>query len=147
MEAMAAAITAALEDRADPLAAGPMAAYMKVAENGTLPFLGVRRPEVRRTARTLARGEHPDVLLATVTAARAFRFEKADEITIVFCGSKKSLASGVPMAGVLFPGATLGLVLLPIMLFHQIQLMACAVIAQNYARRGETATDTAAQTV
>lgn len=87
------------------------------------------------------------VLLATVTAARAFRFDKADEITIVFCGSKKSLASGVPMAGVLFPGATLGLVLLPIMLFHQIQLMACAVIAQNYARRGETATDTAAQTV
>ena len=78
------------------------------------------------------------VLLVTVTAARAFGFNKADEITIVFCGSKKSLASGVPMAGVLFPGATLGLMLLPIMIFHQIQLMACAVIAGAYARREET---------
>lgn len=87
------------------------------------------------------------VLVATVAAARAFKFDKADEITIVFCGSKKSLASGVPMAGVLFPGATLGLMLLPIMLFHQIQLMACAVIAQNYARRPETAADIETHTV
>ena len=90
------------------------------------------------------------VLLATVAAARFCRFDKADEITIVFCGSKKSLASGVPMAGVLFPGASLGLILLPIMLFHQIQLMACAVIAQAYARRDEpepeTGADTALQT-
>jgi sodium/bile acid cotransporter 7 len=87
------------------------------------------------------------VLLATLVAARTLKFDKADEITIVFCGSKKSLASGVPMAGVLFPGATLGLMLLPIMLFHQIQLMACAVIAQNYARRPETTADIATQTV
>ena len=75
------------------------------------------------------------VLLITYTAARALRFNKADEITIVFCGSKKSLASGVPMAGVLFPGASLGLILLPIMIFHQIQLMVSAVIAQQYAER------------
>ena len=75
------------------------------------------------------------VLLITYTAARALRFNKADEITIVFCGSKKSLASGVPMAGVLFPGASLGPVLLPIMIFHQIQLMVSAVIAQQYAER------------
>jgi len=75
------------------------------------------------------------VLLITYTAARALKFGKADEITIVFCGSKKSLASGVPMAGVLFPGASLGLILLPIMIFHQIQLMVSAVIAQQYAER------------
>ncbi len=75
------------------------------------------------------------VLTITLASARLFGFNKADEITIVFCGSKKSLASGVPMAGVLFPGATLGLILLPIMIFHQIQLMACAVIAQHYANR------------
>lgn len=75
------------------------------------------------------------VLVATLSAARALGFNKADEITIVFCGSKKSLASGVPMAGVLFPGAGLGLILLPIMIFHQIQLMASAVIAQHYAER------------
>jgi len=77
------------------------------------------------------------VLAATAFAARALGFSKADEIAIVFCGSKKSLASGAPMAGVLFPAATAGVALLPLMLFHQIQLMACAVIAQAYARREE----------
>jgi solute carrier family 10 (sodium/bile acid cotransporter), member 7 len=77
------------------------------------------------------------VLAATFFTARAFRFATPDEVAIVFCGSKKSLASGVPMAGVLFPAATAGLALLPLMLFHQIQLMACAVIAQRYARRAD----------
>ena len=76
-----------------------------------------------------------DVLAATFVTARALGFAKPDEIAIVFCGSKKSLASGVPMASVLFPAATAGLALLPLMLFNQIQLMACAVIAQRYAAR------------
>ncbi len=82
------------------------------------------------------------VLLVTVAAARAFGFATEDEITIVFCGSKKSLASGVPMAGVLFPGSGLGLMLLPIMIFHQLQLMACAVIAQRYAKRADSSPET-----
>jgi len=77
------------------------------------------------------------VLAATFFTARALGFAKPDEIAIVFCGSKKSLASGVPMAGVLFPAATAGLALLPLMLFHQIQLMVCAVIAQRYAKRAD----------
>ncbi len=77
------------------------------------------------------------VLAATFLAARALGFAQPDEIAIVFCGSKKSLASGVPMAGVLFPAATAGLALLPLMLFHQIQLMACAIIAQRYANRAD----------
>jgi sodium/bile acid cotransporter 7 len=47
-------------------------------------------------------------------------FSREDEITIVFCGSKKSLASGVPMAKVLFAPGALGMVILPVMLFHQI---------------------------
>lgn len=80
------------------------------------------------------------VLAATYFTARALRFSTPDEIAIVFCGSKKSLASGVPMAGVLFPGPAAGLALLPLMLFHQIQLMACAVIAQRYANRPDTET-------
>jgi sodium/bile acid cotransporter 7 len=75
------------------------------------------------------------VLAATAYGARAMGFNKEDEITIAFCGSKKSLASGVPMAGILFPPATVGLLILPLMLFHQIQLMACAFIAQRYAAR------------
>jgi predicted Na+-dependent transporter len=56
-------------------------------------------------------------------------------VAIVFCGSKKSLATGVPMAGILFPGATAGVLVLPLMLFHQIQLMACSVIAQRYGAK------------
>jgi sodium/bile acid cotransporter 7 len=62
-------------------------------------------------------------------------FSTEDEVTIVFCGSKKSLASGVPMAKVLFAAHTVGVMLLPLMLFHQIQLMVCAVLAQRYAKR------------
>jgi solute carrier family 10 (sodium/bile acid cotransporter), member 7 len=72
------------------------------------------------------------VLLATTGVSRLFRFTRADEITIVFCGSKKSLASGLPMASVLFAGQSLGLVVLPLLLFHQIQLMACAALARRY---------------
>jgi len=75
------------------------------------------------------------VLLATTFGARSLGFSKADEIAIVFCGSKKSLATGVPMAGILFPSATAGVLVLPLMIFHQIQLMACSVIAQHYAKR------------
>jgi len=74
-------------------------------------------------------------LLITRYGARALGFSREDEITIVFCGSKKSLASGVPMAKVIFAGYPLGSIVLPVMLFHQIQLMVCAVLARRYARR------------
>ncbi|RDI97030.1 bile acid:sodium symporter [Dyella solisilvae] len=74
-------------------------------------------------------------LLVTRYGARALGFNREDEITIVFCGSKKSLASGVPMAKVLFAGHPMGTIVLPIMLFHQIQLMTCAVLARRYAAR------------
>lgn len=74
-------------------------------------------------------------LAVTTWASRALGFNKEDEITIVFCGSKKSLASGVPMAKVLFAAPVVGVMLLPLMLFHQIQLMVCAVLAQRYAKR------------
>jgi sodium/bile acid cotransporter 7 len=82
------------------------------------------------------------VLLTTVLAlsaliARSLGFAKADEIAIVFAGSKKSLASGVPIAGILFSTATAGVMVLPLMIFHQLQLMACALIAQRYGRREE----------
>jgi sodium/bile acid cotransporter 7 len=59
------------------------------------------------------------------------------ETAIVFCGSKKSLASGVPMANILFPGSIVGIVVLPLMLFHQIQLMVCAAMATKYAERAK----------
>lgn len=77
-------------------------------------------------------------LYVTMHLARRLGFNKEDEITIVFCGSKKSLATGVPMAQVLFAGAAVGPALLPLMVFHQIQLMVCAVMAQKYQDRPET---------
>ena len=77
-------------------------------------------------------------LLATMmagitSAARRLGFSREDEIAIVFCGSKKSLVTGIPMANALFAGASLGLVVLPLMIFHQLQLMACAALARRYA--------------
>lgn len=82
------------------------------------------------------------VLLAIVIAinilvARKCGFNKADEITIVFCGSKKSLANGIPMANILFPTSVIGMMVLPLMIFHQIQLMVCAVLARRYKRKAE----------
>ena len=74
-------------------------------------------------------------LAVTTLAARLLGFSREDEVAIVFCGSKKSLASGVPMAGVLFPPAVVGPLIVPLMLFHQIQLMVCAVMARRYAAK------------
>ncbi|MFL1526754.1 bile acid:sodium symporter family protein [Pseudomonas sp. O230] len=85
------------------------------------------------------------VLLASTVLGKAFGFNQEDRITILFCGSKKSLATGVPMAQVLFAGSTIGVLILPLMLFHQIQLMVCAVLAQRYANRPETVAELMAQ--
>jgi sodium/bile acid cotransporter 7 len=73
------------------------------------------------------------VLAITWGAGRALGFKREDAIVLLFCGSKKSLASGVPMAGVLFPAAQVGIAIVPLMLFHQIQLIACAMIARRYS--------------
>jgi solute carrier family 10 (sodium/bile acid cotransporter), member 7 len=74
------------------------------------------------------------MLATTAFSARRLGFSRADEIAIVFCGSKKSLVSGIPMANVLFAGPTLGLIVLPLMIFHQLQLMACARLSPALAR-------------
>ena len=78
------------------------------------------------------------VLWTTQMLALRLGFSTEDCITIVFAGSKKSLATGVPMAQILFAGAAVGPLILPLMLFHQIQLMVCAALAQHYAQRDET---------
>lgn len=80
-------------------------------------------------------------LCFTTWLSRRLGFSKEDEVTIVFCGSKKSLASGVPMAKVLFAAHAVGAMVLPLMVFHQMQLMVCAVLAQRYARRLPSAQD------
>ncbi|MET0283900.1 MAG: bile acid:sodium symporter family protein [Polyangiales bacterium] len=75
------------------------------------------------------------ILTLTTYVSRRLGFAKADEITIVMCGSKKSLASGVPIATVLFPPAAVGVTVLPLMVFHQLQLVVCAWLARRYAAR------------
>jgi len=81
------------------------------------------------------------VLYLTRWIARLQGFTVEDEITTVFCGSKKTLASGVPMAKLIF-GAhpALGVIVLPIMFYHQIQLVVCSILANRYAvRKGPSA--------
>ncbi|WP_328478081.1 bile acid:sodium symporter [Streptomyces sp. NBC_00377] len=73
------------------------------------------------------------MLTLTWYGGKALRFGREDRVAIQFAGSKKSLASGLPMASVLF-GAHASLAVLPLMLFHQMQLMVCAVIAKRRAR-------------
>lgn len=74
------------------------------------------------------------VMGVTALLGKLFGFSREDRIAIIFCGSKKSLASGVPMAGILFAGQAVSMVVLPVMIFHQIQLFACAILAQRFAR-------------
>lgn len=84
-------------------------------------------------------------LAFTSGVARLLGFSRADRIAIMFCGTKKSIVQGVPMARVLFAPADVGLILMPILLFHQFQLMACAWIARRYATQGESAQTDGAQ--
>lgn len=77
------------------------------------------------------------MLLFTRQASRLLGFARQDQIAIVFGGSKKSLASGIAMANVLFAAPLVGVTVLPLMLFHQMQLMACSVLARRYARSRE----------
>ena len=75
-------------------------------------------------------------LTGTTLAARALGFKKEDEITAVFCGSKKTLAGGVPMAKLIFGSAPqIGMIVLPIMFYHQLQLLVCTVLANRYSAR------------
>jgi solute carrier family 10 (sodium/bile acid cotransporter), member 7 len=82
------------------------------------------------------------VLFITNFGSGLLGFSREDRIAIMFCGSKKSLASGLPMASILLAGQSVGLVVLPLMLFHQFQLMICAALARHYA---DTAQKTPAQ--
>ncbi|RAZ04936.1 bile acid:sodium symporter [Acinetobacter sp. SM1B] len=75
------------------------------------------------------------VMLLALFVPRWIGFDKADQKTIFFCGSKKTLASGVPMAQILFIGQPIGMIVLPIMIFHQIQLMVCGIVANMWAKQ------------
>ena len=115
------------QTESDGLPGGPALLVAAIAVEGLTPICIVTGWLDRPAA----------VLLATWAAGRALGLDRADRVVLVFCGSKKSLASGVPMAGVLFPPAQVGLVILPLMIFHQIQLIACAVLARRWSERAD----------
>jgi sodium/bile acid cotransporter 7 len=76
------------------------------------------------------------VMTAMGLSSRALGFSREDRIAAMFCGSKKTLASGVPMARLIFgahPG--IGLILLPIMIYHPLQLVICGVLAQRWSKQ------------
>ncbi|OLT53227.1 bile acid:sodium symporter family protein [Cellulosimicrobium sp. CUA-896] len=80
------------------------------------------------------------VLLAAMLATTwwggaALRLPLEDRVALLMCGSKKSLATGLPMASVLLPVAVAGVVAVPVIVFHQLQLMVCAVLARRLALR------------
>ncbi|MGE5148484.1 MAG: bile acid:sodium symporter family protein [Rhodospirillaceae bacterium] len=74
------------------------------------------------------------MLTTNIVVARRAGFARQDEIAIAFCGTQKSLIMGIPMANALFAGSTLGFVVLPMIVYHQMQFMTCANIARRYAR-------------
>jgi sodium/bile acid cotransporter 7 len=76
------------------------------------------------------------VLAVTLWLPRSLGWAREDEIVWRFCGSKKSLVSGVPLAAAIFPAPQVGMMLLPVMIFHQAQLMVCSVLAKRYAAEG-----------
>jgi len=78
-------------------------------------------------------------LAAMLLGSRLLGFSTADEVALVFCGSQKSLISGVPIANALFPASAIGPILLPIMLYHPLQLVVCTWIAREYASRAPQA--------
>lgn len=76
------------------------------------------------------------MIFLTGAICDSLRFPREDRIAAVFCGSKKSLATGIPMAQLMFgsnPG--LGLILLPLMVYHPLQLVICGVLASRWARQ------------
>lgn len=84
------------------------------------------------------------VMGANALAARLFCLPREDTIVLLFCGSKKSLASGVPMAGALFAPVQVGMIVLPLMIFHQFQLFVCSILATRFRRQGEALSAAAA---
>lgn len=71
------------------------------------------------------------VMILTTLLGRGMGMNLPDRLALFFCGSTKSLATGLPMAGILFHGQDIAMIVLPLMLFHLMQLFVCAIISQR----------------
>lgn len=109
------------------------AAFCNSAQSGLWQHNGIGLIAITGAGAALFLGV---VLWLSTLVARALNFNREQQIAIIFCGSKKTLASGAPMASLIF-GAhpALGMIVLPIMLYHQLQLFVCSWLAQRYAQR------------
>ncbi|CAN5150759.1 bile acid:sodium symporter [soil metagenome] len=74
-------------------------------------------------------------LIALTRASRALKFSIEDEVVVVFCGSQKGITVGVALSSLLFAPGDAGLIVLPLMIYHQFQLITCAALARRYAQR------------
>jgi solute carrier family 10 (sodium/bile acid cotransporter), member 7 len=72
-----------------------------------------------------------------VLICRRIGLPRPDEIAVVFCGGNKGLVTGVSMLSALLPADVAGMAVLPLIVFHQIQLIASATVAARYARASE----------
>ncbi|WP_122821139.1 bile acid:sodium symporter family protein [Varibaculum vaginae] len=77
------------------------------------------------------------VIMLTLTwnLGRWVSLARRDRIVLLMCGSKKSLATGLPMAAIIFPPATVAAVTIPVIVFHQFQLLVCAILARRLATK------------
>ena len=75
------------------------------------------------------------IMTLAIVSARRLGFKTEDEIVVAFCGTQKGMAAGVPMAALIFPAPQVGLILLPVLVYHQLQLIACAAMASRYNQR------------
>lgn len=75
------------------------------------------------------------VMGISLAMARLGGMTRPDVIALFYCGSTKSLATGLPMAGILFAGQNVAMIVLPLMLFHLLQLFVCAIVSQRLALR------------
>lgn len=66
------------------------------------------------------------MLWLTRVVPQALRFPREDVVAVQMCGTQKSLATGLPMATVIFGGAQLGVLIIPLMIYHMAQLMICS---------------------
>lgn len=73
------------------------------------------------------------VMSATWRAGRVLKLSRPDNIALLMCGSKKSLATGLPMAAIIFPPHIVAQVTIPVIVFHQLQLMVAAVLSRRLA--------------
>ncbi|BBO58937.1 bile acid:sodium symporter family protein [Mycoavidus sp. B2-EB] len=76
-------------------------------------------------------------LIVTGYLSKLAGFTQADRITILFCGSQRSLASGVAIAQIVFAGYAVGIAILPLLLFHPMQLIVGSLLAQYYRTRAK----------